>query len=162
MIARPAIARGSAAALASPITSFESAGSCTRKAMRRLVLARMSSPITPFGRCVASTRCTPRLRPRCATPSKAPMNDGCCTASVANSSITTTSRARPSSLGSVARIDRYDDRSVAPASRSSCSRRRSSASRLRKARSPRRSSRSVTTPTTWGRSTHASNVAPPL
>ena len=47
-----------------PTTSFDSAAVCTRSAMRRFVLARMSSLTAAPGRCVASTRCTPRLRPR--------------------------------------------------------------------------------------------------
>ena len=52
----------------SPTTSIASPVSAQRSAIRRFVLARMSSLITPLGRCVASTRWTPRLRPRCAMP----------------------------------------------------------------------------------------------
>ena len=74
------------------MTSIESAASCTRNAMRRLVLALMFAFTAPDGRCVASTRCMPRLRPRCAMPISAPRKSGSSVASVANSSITTTRR----------------------------------------------------------------------
>ena len=69
--ARPASPRGIAAGARSPTTSIASAASCSRSARRRLVFARMSSLITPLGRCVARIRCTPRLRPRWAMPTSA-------------------------------------------------------------------------------------------
>ncbi len=64
---RPGQRRARWAASAASMTSVESAGSWTRKAMRRLVLARIDGLTTPEGRCVARIRCTPRLRPRWAT-----------------------------------------------------------------------------------------------
>ena len=67
-IARPGVPRANAAGSAAPTMSTASARSWRRKAMRRLVLARISSLTTPAGRCVASTRWIPRLRPRWATP----------------------------------------------------------------------------------------------
>ena len=91
-IARPGTPRGNDAGSATPTMSTASARSCRRKAMRRLVLARISSLTTPAGRCVASTRWIPRLRPRWATPTSDGRNPGRSAASVANSSITTTSR----------------------------------------------------------------------
>src|SRR6266508_3749841 len=56
------------AASGASITSLDSLASVTRRAIRRLVLARMSALTTPAGRWVASTRCTPRERPRWAMP----------------------------------------------------------------------------------------------
>ena len=93
-IVRPGTRRGNAAGASCPTTSRASATSCTRSAMRRLVLARMSSLTTPLGRCVARTRWTPRLRPRWATPTRASTKPGSSATSVANSSTTTTSRGR--------------------------------------------------------------------
>ena len=60
----PARDFGNVAGRSSPTTSRASLASLTRSAMRRSVLARMSSVTTPAGRWVASTTCTPRLRPR--------------------------------------------------------------------------------------------------
>ena len=54
--ARPGRYRGMAAASAAPITSLESWRSVTRRAIRQLVLALMSSVTAPAGRWVASTR----------------------------------------------------------------------------------------------------------
>ena len=144
MTARPASPRGIAAGARSPTTSIASEVSCRRSANRRLVLARMSSLITPLGRWVARIRCTPRLRPRWAMPTSAWRKSGCSPTKAANSSITTTRRA--SGTASASRL--YAARSAAPTMRNNCSRRRSSACRQRRARSARRSSRSVTTPTT--------------
>ncbi len=90
-IARPGLPREKPAASAAPTMSTASARSCSRKAMRRLVFARISSLTTPAGRCVASTRWMPRLRPRWATPTSDVRNPGSSVASAANSSITTTS-----------------------------------------------------------------------
>ena len=90
--ARPGRWRLISAALRSPITSVESAASCTRSAIRRLVLVRMWSLTTPAGRCVARIRCTPSVRPRWATSTSAASSSGCSRAILANSSITTTSR----------------------------------------------------------------------
>ncbi len=66
--ARPGWLRGILAAAGESITSEESCGVCTRRQTRRLVLARMFSLTAPEGRWVASSRCTPRLRPRWAMP----------------------------------------------------------------------------------------------
>ena len=88
----PAWPRGNVAGPSSPTTSRASAASCRRSARRRLVLARMSSLTTPAGRCVASTRWMPRLRPRWATPTSAGTNSGRSAARAANSSTTTTRR----------------------------------------------------------------------
>ena len=140
------------------MTSLESASSCIRRAMRRLVLARMLSLTAPCGRWVASSRCTPRLRPRWATPTRASMKSGSSALSVANSSITTSSRGSGSGgpcAGS--RAGRWR-----PTARSTRSRCFSSASRQRRARSARCSSRSVTMPTVCGSRAHSSKALPPL
>ena len=156
--ARPGIARDSSAGEPSPTTSSASARSCMRRATRRLVFARISSLITPLGRCVARMRCTPRLRPRWAMFTSEWRNDGNSTANAANSSTTTSRRG---STGAAQRR-RASVRSMAPRSRRTRSRWVSSARRLRNARSANRSSRSVTMPTTCGSGAHTSNVAPPL
>ncbi len=57
--ARPGWVRLRWAASGRSITSVESASSCTRSAMRRLVLARIGSLTAPDGRCVANTRWDP-------------------------------------------------------------------------------------------------------
>ena len=89
--ARPGVPGSMAAASGTSRTSVESAGSATRRAMRRLTFARRSAPIAPAGRWVASTRCTPSARP-CAA-SRANAADASGTSSVsARSSSTTTSR----------------------------------------------------------------------
>ena len=90
--ARPGAVRGMAAASGTSMTSFESFVSCIRRAMRMLVLARMLSLIAPWGRWVASSMCTPRLRPRWATPTRASMNWGSSALRVANSSMMTSRR----------------------------------------------------------------------
>ena len=95
--ARPGRDRGMAAASAAPITSLESWRSVTRRAIRQLVLALMSSVTAPAGRWVASTRWTPRLRPRWPTLTRESTNSGSSAARVANSSTTTTSRGSGSS-----------------------------------------------------------------
>ena len=56
------------------------------------MFARMSSLTTPAGRCVASTRWMPRLRPRWAMPTSAGRNAASSAARAANSSMTTTRR----------------------------------------------------------------------
>ena len=96
-IARPGAPTGNRAGESSPTTSFASPRSCKRSAMRRLVFARMSSVTTPAGRCVASSRWMPRLRPRWAIATSAPRKSGSSLASDANSSITTTRRGSGSS-----------------------------------------------------------------
>ena len=95
--ARPGVPRGSAAAALDSSTSTDSAGSETRRAMRRLVLALMSALTTPAGRWVARTRWTPSDRPRCAMPTKPWTKSGSSSARVANSSTTITSLGRCSS-----------------------------------------------------------------
>ncbi len=157
--ARPGRSRGSRAAASTPTTSVESATSWTRNATRRFALARMASLTTPAGRCVASTRWMPRLRPRWATPTSEARNSGRSAASPANSSTITTRRGSGSGAGCAVR---WPAMSVTPAARSTASRRRISASRLRSALVARWSSRSVTTPTTWGSAAHASKALPPL
>ena len=56
---RPGVDCGMPAASGASMTSTDSAASVTRRATRRLVLARMSGVTTPAGRCVARIRCTP-------------------------------------------------------------------------------------------------------
>ena len=90
--ARPGWLRGILAAAGESITSVESWGVCTRRQTRRLVLARMFSLTAPDGRCVASSMWTPRLRPRWAMPTSEGTKSGSSAASVANSSMTTSSR----------------------------------------------------------------------
>ncbi len=90
--ARPGTDLGRSAASGAPITSTESAASWRRSAMRSATLARMLSLTAPPGRCVARTRFTPRLRPRCAAATSASSTSGTSLASVANSSTTTTRR----------------------------------------------------------------------
>ena len=107
-IARPGSDFENMAGRASPTTSRASLTSLTRNARRRSVLARMSSVTTPAGRCVASTMCTPRLRPRCAIATSARRKSGRSWASVANSSMTTTSRG----IGSTPAHLRYSARSA--------------------------------------------------
>ena len=89
--------RGRCAASSHATTSRESAGSTTRSAIRRFVFVRIESLTAPAGRCVASTRCTPRLRPRCAMSTSASTKSGSSATSVANSSTTTTRRGSGSS-----------------------------------------------------------------
>jgi hypothetical protein len=90
--ARPGVARLMVAASLTSTTSADSPSSVTRNAIRRVVFARMSALTTPLGRWVASTRCTPSERPRCAIPTRPPTKSGSSSASVANSSTTRTSR----------------------------------------------------------------------
>ena len=157
-IARPGARRGKRAGASSPTTSRASALSCRRRARRRLVLARMSSLTTPAGRCVASTRWTPRLRPRWARPTS------CRGTSAARRPARRTrrSRRRGAAAADHGRTTGTRRGRMAPTARRMRSRRRNSASRLVSARSASRSSRSVTSPTVCGRSAQASNVAPPL
>ncbi len=88
-----------AAASPTPMTSLESPVSCTRRAIRRFVFALMFSLTAPDGRCVASTRCTPRVRPRWAMPTSDDTKSGSSAAMVANSSMTTTRRGIGSASG---------------------------------------------------------------
>ena len=86
--ARPGRRRSIAAATGEPTTSADSSSAAIRRATRRFVLARIWPVITPAGRCVASTRCRPRLRPRRATSTTPSTNSGISLASAANSSTT--------------------------------------------------------------------------
>ena len=74
--ARPATDLGNIAGVSSPTTSGASARSLRRNASLRFVFALMSSVTTPAGRCVASSRWRPRLRPRLATPTSAASTPG--------------------------------------------------------------------------------------
>ncbi len=132
--------------------------------MRRPRFALICSLTTPAGRCVASTRCTPSPRPRCATDTSASSTEGCSRASAANSSTTTTSRANGSrrSSGRRASALRCSSRSLEPLLRSTRSRRRSSASSERTVRVVNAGERSVSAPTVWGSSASRSNARPPL
>ena len=80
------------AASGTPITSALSAGSVTRSAIRRLVLARMSWETTPEGRCVARMRWMPSDRPRWAMFTSPVTKSGRSRLIAANSSMTMTSR----------------------------------------------------------------------
>ena len=86
--ARPGRRRSIAAATGDPTTSSDSSSADIRRAMRRLVLARIWPVITPAGRWVARTRCRPRLRPRSATSTTPSTNSGTSLARAANSSTT--------------------------------------------------------------------------
>ncbi len=90
-IARPGAERGRCAAAGESTTSRLSSSSATRSARRIVMFARIESVTTPAGRCVASTRWMPRLRPRCARSTSPSTKSGSSAASVANSSTTTTS-----------------------------------------------------------------------
>src|SRR6266508_1753974 len=74
------------------MTSVDSVSSVTRRAMRRLVLARMAGEMTPVGRWVARMRWTPRERPRWAMPSRPVTKSGSSSVRVANSSMMSRSR----------------------------------------------------------------------
>ena len=100
--ARPGRSTGRWAASTVPRTSRESASSVVRRQIRRVQLARISGDTTPLGRWVASTRWTPRDRPRCAIATRPGTKAGSSSASVANSSTTMTRRARATSSGSAA------------------------------------------------------------
>ena len=88
---RPGSDGSNVPAILSPTTSIESDSSAIRSAMRRLVLARRLSLITPAGRCVAMIRWMPSERPRCAMSTTPSTNSGTSPASAANSSMTSTS-----------------------------------------------------------------------
>ncbi len=90
------------AAAGTPMTFVESSRLCTRSATRRFVFARMSSLTTPAGRWVASTMCTPSVRPTAAIATSEVRTSGNSFASMANSS-TTKSRRGIGSVGRVAR-----------------------------------------------------------
>ena len=118
-----------------------------RSATRRPVLARISPVTTPAGRWVARIRCTPRERPTRAMRIKPVTKSGSSCTSSANSSITSTSRARPMVA---ARSGSCSQAVFTSAARSWCrqvSRRRSSASSEASARWVSRPSRLVTSPT---------------
>lgn len=68
--ARPGVAGEMLTASLVSMTSMLSEESVTRRAMRRLVLARMSELTTPAGRWVARIRWMPRERPRWAMPTR--------------------------------------------------------------------------------------------
>ena len=95
----PAASTGRWAASGVPRTSRESASSVVRRQIRSVQLARISGETTPLGRWVASTRCTPRLRPRWAMPTSPGTKAGSSSARPANSSTTITSRASATSRG---------------------------------------------------------------
>ena len=97
-----AASEGISDAEGTPMTLVESSRLCTRSATRRFVLARMSSLTTPAGRWVASTMCTPRVRPTAATLTSEASTSGKSLASIANSSMTSSSRGN-GSAGLVAR-----------------------------------------------------------
>ena len=84
------------------MTSWESASSVTRRAIRRLVFERISAVITPAGRCVASTRCTPRDLPRRAMSTSPVTKSGSSETRAANSSMMIISRGMGSSPGFMA------------------------------------------------------------
>ena len=138
---------GCSARPGAPMTSIDSAAVCTRSAMRQLVLARMSSRRAPAARWLASTRWTPRLRPRWATPTRAVRGRGSSAARVAELVGDNHDEASQARLMARPRDKRPDRRRRARRRRS---RRFSSASRLRRSPAARCSSRSVSTPTTWG------------
>ena len=92
--ARPGAVTGSDAACGESTTSRESDASCTRRAIRRLVLALISALTTPAGRCVASTRCSPSERPTAASRTSPETKSGSSSASTRNSSTTSTRRGR--------------------------------------------------------------------
>ena len=102
--------------------------------MRRFVFVLMFSLTAPEGRWVASSMCTPSVRPRCATLTSADRKSGNSFAIVANSSMTTSRRGS----GSVGFSARYSCRLSALTLRSSRSRYWISASSASSARSPKR------------------------
>ena len=73
---RPGEPSGMRAASREPSSSIDSASDTTRRQTHRLVLVRMAWVITPFGLWVASSRCTPRLRPCVATVSSRSFTSG--------------------------------------------------------------------------------------
>ncbi|GAA4322757.1 hypothetical protein GCM10023162_29660 [Klenkia terrae] len=146
---------GLAWAVVSPSTSRDPASSVVRRHRRTEQLARISGPTLPAGRWVASTRCTPSERPRCAMATNPGTKPGSSSPRVANSSTTITSRGASTCGPSSAR-------SRASSAASSRSRRVSSAPRERSARAVDAPSRSVSTPTVCGRSVASANAAPPL
>jgi hypothetical protein len=80
------------AASAAFSTSWLSAASVTRNAIRRLVLARISGDTTPLGRWVASSRWMPSERPRWAMLTRPVTKSGSSRAIEANSSMTISRR----------------------------------------------------------------------
>ena len=87
---RPRAAAGIAAAAALPTTATLSAGSSTRRQIRRVMLASTDSRTTPAGRCVHTTRCSPSERPRAARSENTVWRSGSSATSAANSSTTMT------------------------------------------------------------------------
>lgn len=81
---RPAPVRAAASGRWS--TSILFCLSCTRRHRRKRVLLKIFSSTLPAGRWVAKIRCTPRLRPTCATLMSLRINSGCSRLSSANSS----------------------------------------------------------------------------
>ena len=157
-IARPGSAGSRPDASLVPMTSTLSSSSATRRAMRRLVLARICGVTTPAGRWVASTRWIPRERPRSATSTIPSMNSGTSFAKAANSSTTTIKD------GGVAGWfwRSISTRSRAPALLRTISRYLSSASSDTNALRTPLVSRSVTSPTVWGSRAQSLKAAPPL
>ena len=153
--ARPGCSAGRWAASTPSMTSRLSSSSATLRARRIDRLARMASVTTPPGRWVASSRWTPRLRPRWATSSSPSRRSGSSAARVANSSTTTSSAGDASAAGT-------STMSVTPADATTRSRRRTSARNDTSARRASAGPRSVTRPTTWGSSEIPRNAAPPL
>ncbi len=91
-VARPGVVASIDAASGSSRTSMESVRSRTRRAIRRLTLARMSADTIPPGRWVARTRWTPSERPTAASRTMPCTKSGSSSARTRNSSIAMTSR----------------------------------------------------------------------
>lgn len=159
---RPGVEGPIIAASPDPMMSFESLRSTTRSAMRRLMFDCISGVTTPEGRWVASTRLTPSERPTRAIRTSPSMKSGSSVRSSANSSITSMRRASPRAAAVSASFAHAESMSLAPISRSTCSRRFSSASSEASARSVSRASRFVTMPTVCGRRSQSANADPPL
>ena len=132
--------------------------SLTRNAIRRLVLARRLSLMTPAGRWVARIRCSPSERPRAATSMTPSTNSGTSVASAANSSTTMIKLGGASGSPDCSSAAR----SLACLRFKSISRRRNSARNDVNARRTRCGDRSVTRPTVCGSATQSAKAAPPL
>ena len=149
-----------AAASGRSITSVESAASCTRRAMRRFVFARMFSLTAPRRSLGGQHEVDTEAATALGHPDEGLDEVG------------------QLGLERGELVDHHDEpraaadagwdgggssvRSAAPAARRVRSRWRSSASRQRSARCARCASRSVTSPTVWGSPAHRSKALPPL